>query len=273
MKYRRQPKIYQNDYIVEIQQKCQPFEFRSCIDPDDQYKKILFLFFSVRNQVYMLLGRDDNYDNGSNSQINDHTGSVIDHISKTSSQMADQMKEQDDDSPYFLKITLDNQFLSELEEPSLGEPSEILGRCDILIENDVFKEIVRDEIDQMFGNTKSEKKQTEPPAQLEQRPNAEAGAADANELDMNHLKKLQVKSNALDSINMLKIAEHINEDSSEHRSLEKGQNTMNADAVEKVEKDGGDHNAASPPRSRQSDADVKKTTSHQLKSKDSQPQL
>jgi len=79
------------------------------------------------------------------------------------------MKEQDDDSPYFVKITLDNQFLSDLEEPSLREPSEILARCNVLIENDIFREMVRDEIDQMFG-TKSERSETRaagPPQQLD----------------------------------------------------------------------------------------------------------
>lgn len=73
-------------------------------------------------------------------------------ISKTSSQLANE-KEQDDDSPYFVKIVLDSIFLSYLEEPSLVSPSEIPGRTDIMLENEIFKEIVRKEFKNMFGDS------------------------------------------------------------------------------------------------------------------------
>ena len=69
---------------------------------------------------------------------------------------------------------------------------------------------------------------------------------------------------------MLKIAEHINEDSSEHRSFDKG-GLLNLESAEQAGKD-GDQNAASPPRSRQSDAEAGGPGSR-LKSRDSQRQL
>ena len=77
---------------------------------------------------------------------------------------------------------------------------------------------------------------------------------------MKHLKKLKGKNTAMDSINMLKIAEHINEDSSEHRSYEKGQDMERLEPNEKAEKVGDDPNAASPPRSGGSEADMKATS-------------
>ena len=122
----------------------------------------------------------------------------------------------------------------------------------------------------MFGDMESVERQAEPLLPLDQRPNAETGAADADEQDLNHLKKLQAKNTALDSINMLKIAEHINEDSSEARSPQ-GRAAADADQLDKAEKDGGPHATVSPSRSRQSDADLKKATPRHLKSKDSQP--
>ena len=67
-------------------------------------------------------------------------------------------KEQDDDSPYFVKIVLDSIFLSYLEEPSLVSPSEIPGRTDIMLDNEIFKEIVRKEFKNMFGDSSPEKK-------------------------------------------------------------------------------------------------------------------
>jgi len=51
----------------------------------------------------------------------------------------------DDDSPYFVKITLDAEFLSYLDEPSLVDSHELIGpphRCQLLMQNAVFKEIV-----------------------------------------------------------------------------------------------------------------------------------
>ena len=148
MKYFRQPKIYQNDYIVEIQQRQQMIDLKTWPDPGDPGQKCLVLFFSVRNQVYMLLGREEDDDEKrSHSQVGGDSGSALDRMSRTSSQLANQMKEQDDDSPYFVKITLDSRFLSYLEEPGLVEPSEIPGRTDILVENDVFKDIVRNEVE------------------------------------------------------------------------------------------------------------------------------
>ena len=74
------------------------------------------------------------------------------------------MKERDDDSPYFVRIPLDQQFLADLREASIGEPSDILGRCDIVVENAGFNRLVRDELDQMFG-PKVEKAESPRPGQ------------------------------------------------------------------------------------------------------------
>ena len=63
-------------------------------------------------------------------------------------------EEEDDDSPYFVKITLDSKFLAHLEEPSLTEGQEIkhMHGYETLLANDVFKEIIRRELDMMFGS-------------------------------------------------------------------------------------------------------------------------
>ena len=68
-------------------------------------------------------------------------------MSKTSSQLA---REKDDDSPYFLMIALDSRFLQYMEDPRLENPMEIAEKCDLFMENNVFKEIVRGEINRMF---------------------------------------------------------------------------------------------------------------------------
>jgi len=56
-----------------------------------------------------------------------------------------------------VKITLDSWFLSHLEEPSIVESSEIHGQYEVLMNNKVFKEIIRREIDMMFGADKTKK--------------------------------------------------------------------------------------------------------------------
>jgi len=73
----------------------------------------------------MLLGREEYDGEESNSEGESGSGHHVSAVSKTSSQIANQMKEQDDDSPYFVKITLDTRFLKYLDEPSIVEPSEI----------------------------------------------------------------------------------------------------------------------------------------------------
>jgi Zn-dependent oligopeptidase len=60
----------------------------------------------------------------------------------------------DDDSPYFVKINLNQQFLSHLDEPSIVDSHELMGpphRCHIIMQNRVFKEIVQTEAHNMFN--------------------------------------------------------------------------------------------------------------------------
>jgi hypothetical protein len=63
-------------------------------------------------------------------------------------------EEIDDDSPYFLKITLDATFLSYLEEPELFASTDVPANHQVIMDNKVFKEIVKSEFEIMFGSTK-----------------------------------------------------------------------------------------------------------------------
>ena len=64
-------------------------------------------------------------------------------------------EEDDDDSPYFVKINIDSLFLSYLEEPSLTDGNDVPQHFEVLINNKVFKEIVYNEIFMMFGAQKA----------------------------------------------------------------------------------------------------------------------
>jgi len=61
-------------------------------------------------------------------------------------------KEKDDDSPYFLMIALDSRFLAFLEDPRLVDPTDIAEKCDLFLQNQVFKDIIRGEINRMFAD-------------------------------------------------------------------------------------------------------------------------
>ena len=65
----------------------------------------------------------------------------------------------DDDSPYFLKITVDEVFLSQLEEPMIVSAKELLGPpnlCDSLLSNKIFQGIVKQEIEMFYSKQKNE---------------------------------------------------------------------------------------------------------------------
>lgn len=96
----------------------------------------------------MLLGREEENPEDSDSE-DEKSDDNSDKISKTSSQMA---KEKDDDSPYFLIIALDSRFLAFLEDPRLVDPSDIAEKCDLFLQNQVFKDIIRGEINRMFAD-------------------------------------------------------------------------------------------------------------------------
>lgn len=106
----------------------------------------MYLFFQNKDTVNLLLGREEeNPEDNDSSENNSDDDSQ--NLSKTSSQLA---REKDDDSPYFLMIALDSRFLAYLEDPRLVDPTEISERCDLFLENQVFKEIVKGEISRMF---------------------------------------------------------------------------------------------------------------------------
>ena len=100
----------------------------------------------------MLLGREEigeeKGENGSDSSFDD-SEITYDYIDNSQN---DEVQEFDDnDSPYFVKITLESKFLILLDEPSIVECHEIEGKTQTLIENEVFQQIIQREIMNMFG--------------------------------------------------------------------------------------------------------------------------
>ena len=97
---------------------------------------------------------------GNNSKLAHNKTSINDKLSSTSSQELNPA-EKDDDSPYFVKIILDPQFLSYLEDANLIDPSEIKGppdRIQLIMDNKVYQDIVNKEVYNMFyRNTANEK--------------------------------------------------------------------------------------------------------------------
>ena len=80
---------------------------------------------------------------------------------KSESSLSDKNKgdENDDDSPYFLRITIDEEFLAELEEPMLTEPKELEGPpclLDLMVSTKAFKSLISKELDKMFGDQDGE---------------------------------------------------------------------------------------------------------------------
>ena len=104
------------------------------------------------------MGREDaphQHNEGSHENSEGH-----DHPSDTFSEASSQklhMAEKDDDSPYFVKIVIDTLFLSHLEDPNLIDPLEIIDepeRCQVLMENQIFIDIVTKEVQAMFFKKK-----------------------------------------------------------------------------------------------------------------------
>lgn len=69
-----------------------------------------------------MLGRDDY--KSSDESASDKSSS---HKSIPLGSEENSNDEEDDDSPYFVKITLDNDFLNHLEDPGLHDSNEIPG--------------------------------------------------------------------------------------------------------------------------------------------------
>lgn len=111
----------------------------------------------------MLLGRKDN--NGKSSAKSGSSYSESNLSAKIAIGGLDDSDckshdEEDDDSPYFVKITLDSKFLANLEEPRLTEGQEIkeYNGYETLMKNEVFQEIILRELDMMFGPSDKQSK-------------------------------------------------------------------------------------------------------------------
>ena len=77
---------------------------------------ILYLFVKEQDQVFLFLGREKTKDESRASKSSQHDKSekqTHSEISNTSSKFIN-ASEKDDDSPYFVKINLDDEFLSYL---------------------------------------------------------------------------------------------------------------------------------------------------------------
>lgn len=127
---------------------------REFSEPDEENPEyeILYLFFKERREHFLLLGREEVEEEGSESE-SDEDDLESDGIYESED---GQGEEYDDDSPYFVKITIDEQFLGHLKEPNLhyGREMDNEDAIDIMKANEVFKEIVRRELDMMFGTSK-----------------------------------------------------------------------------------------------------------------------
>lgn len=115
------------------------------------------LFFVENNDIMLLLGREEIEKSSisesmieSKEESSEEQGTCeINYSDKESKE-----EEEDDDSPYFVKITIDSGFLSHLEDPNLVEVSELNNQFDDLTNNSIFKEIIKREIEMMFGDEK-----------------------------------------------------------------------------------------------------------------------
>jgi hypothetical protein len=110
------------------------------------------LFIKEKREHFLMLGRDDYKNSEESSNSKSSSGKSLALGSEENSN-----DEEDDDSPYFVKITLDNDFLNHLEDPGLHDSNEIPGQYDVIMKNSNFKEIIRRELDLMFGVEKPKK--------------------------------------------------------------------------------------------------------------------
>ena len=172
---------------MEIEEKYKILDKPSYVDEAFPQFKIMIILFSQKKNVYMILGKQET------------SLDSKDNESMTSADLSEEEvseRDKDDDSPYFVRITLDNKFLAYLEEPSLVEPMEVEEHIDILLENDVFREIVRNEMKAMFNLDLQKEKEQE----LEEKDKVSKGL-------------LRQTFSSDGAKNLLKIAENINEES------------------------------------------------------------
>ena len=158
-KYFRQPKIYQQEFYDELWSQGKVKEYYEEVDEVNPEYEILYLFFVEKHEVFLLLGRREReqaHESGGEGE-----SSPVQEITVNESFLDDdsiQKSEADNDTDYFVMINLDAQFLAHLEEPSLVESSEIKTSEDyfLIMQNKVFIEIIRREIEMMFGVQKQQ---------------------------------------------------------------------------------------------------------------------
>lgn len=153
-KYYRQPKIYQNDYICELQETNKIKEYFTEQDSFDDEFRILYLFFIEKDEIFLLLGREKKKANSQQNSSDGFDSSLVDSD-------ANSQHDVDDDSPYFVKITIDQWFLTHLEDPSIVDPSEIKGNYELIMKNPHFKDIITREIEMMFNLQKKPERKEE----------------------------------------------------------------------------------------------------------------
>ena len=128
--------MYQNEYIEELHEKGAIKHFQADREEYDAKHCIVYLFFSEKREYFLLLGRGESKDfiheDADDSSCSEHRNheqdgrmlkgkyqsgvtdlSDMDEIIDSENE---QDEEADNDSPYRVKITLDQLFLSYLED-------------------------------------------------------------------------------------------------------------------------------------------------------------
>ena len=167
----------------------------------DEYE-ILLLFFTEKYQMQLLIGRqriDENLptendgdgaieEQSEGDQSSEGKKGTYKRYNKPSSNEADKSlmatleayfgvmvydEDKDNDSPYFVKITINQQFLMYMEDPRIVEVQELKGQFKLLTENPVFIDIVRREVELNLGvhqkqrDMESFRKSATPSSQME----------------------------------------------------------------------------------------------------------
>jgi len=97
-----------------------------------------------------MLGRSDtpaSRGSSDNSSYSSSNGDSFDSSNDNS------LEEVDDDSPYFVKITLDQTFLAYLEDSEVYNGPDVPNHYERVLDNKFFKEIVKSEFEIMLGVT------------------------------------------------------------------------------------------------------------------------
>ena len=113
-KYIRQPKIYQNNYITELMDSF-PDHYEIYLRVDEMICSpeytVHFLFLKEKREFFLMLGRSDTPGSSGSSGTSDYSSSNGQSFDSSND---NSYEEVDDDSPYFVKITLDQTFLAYL---------------------------------------------------------------------------------------------------------------------------------------------------------------